>query len=357
MRSGNRHRPRAIDRATSRLHRAVVLAAAVGFATAGPALAHALDGAVPTNYRTRITSLDPHPPGLDVEVVEAGNRLELTNTTGTEAVVIGYQKEPYLRVGPGGVYENVRSPATYRNRTRFPTEVLPAKADATAEPEWEQVSGARRHRWHDHRVHYMGATDPPAVRADPGSEHVIIPTWEIPVVFGDERIAVRGDLVWVPGPSPWPWIAAGAAAGLAVAGAAFGAGPSVRRVVIPAALLALVALDATRLVGLAADASASPARALGSNPPALAAWVLGLLAAWRVAAGDARFGPALTAAAGVLFALGSATDLEVLSSSQLPTAAPVALVRLAVAAGLGVGLALVAAAFTPVAGRARLARA
>lgn len=357
MRRRNRPAASAVTGGMDGFGRALLLAAVMVFAAAPPALAHALDGAAPTNYRTRITSMEPHPPGLEVRVVEAGNRLELSNTTGTEVVVIGYKKEPYLRVGPRGVFENRNSPATYLNRSRFPSPQLPARADAQAEPEWEKVSDTRSYRWHDHRVHFMGAADPPVVRENPDTEHVIVPTWEVPLVWGDEEVSVRGDLVWVPGPSPWPWIAAGVVAGLAVAGAVFGAGGSLRRVVIPAALGAVVALDAGRLAGLATETSASLTKALGSNPQALIAWVLAVAAVWRVAAHDIRFGPALTAAAGVLFALGSVTDLAVLSSSQLPTAAPSVVVRLAVAAGLGVGLALLATAFAPAAARARSAGA
>ena len=40
-------------------------------------------------------------------------------------VVLGYDDEPYLRVGPRGVFENVKSPATYLNRSLTVTAAPP----------------------------------------------------------------------------------------------------------------------------------------------------------------------------------------------------------------------------------------
>ncbi|MGH9034447.1 MAG: hypothetical protein ACRD0O_01675, partial [Acidimicrobiia bacterium] len=200
------------------VRRATWMAAGLVLLTAPPAFAHALSGASPSNYRTRILSVEPQKPGLVVEVVEAGNRLLLTNGTGTDAVVLGYAQEPYLRVGPQGVFENLNSPATYRNRSRFPTAEVPARArDPKVAPEWKKVSDTNSVRFHDHRVHYMGLQPPSPVRADPGTEHVIIPAWEVPLVLGQEQVLVKGDLTWIPGPSSLPWLAIAAAAGLALA--------------------------------------------------------------------------------------------------------------------------------------------
>jgi len=47
--------------------------------------------------------------GLRIEAIDAGARLRLRNATGQEVVVLGYAGEPYLRVGPAGVFENRRS--------------------------------------------------------------------------------------------------------------------------------------------------------------------------------------------------------------------------------------------------------
>jgi hypothetical protein len=168
----------------------------------------------PTNYQTRIIAITPAVPGLDVRVRDPGDQLELTNTTGHDVVVLGYDHEPYLRVGPGGVSTNLRSPATYLNRDRFPTIRLPDQIDARAAPRWQRISRTPIAAWHDHRTHWMGGSDPPAVQAEPWREHVIIPKWQIELRDGRHPIVVTGDLRWIPTPQPaapprsprWPWL-------------------------------------------------------------------------------------------------------------------------------------------------------
>ena len=68
---------------------------------AAPAAAHGVGGLQPTNVRSRVLSIEPATPGVDVKVIENGRRLELTNASGATVVVSGYENEPYLRVGPG----------------------------------------------------------------------------------------------------------------------------------------------------------------------------------------------------------------------------------------------------------------
>jgi len=88
---------------------------------AGPAQAHVIGiGGRASNYRTDILDVTPPTPGLTVRVLDAGNQLELTNHSEREVIVLGYRSEPYLRVGPTGVYENKRSPSAYANRFANP---------------------------------------------------------------------------------------------------------------------------------------------------------------------------------------------------------------------------------------------
>lgn len=140
----------------------VGLALGLLVALATPAAAHsAAGGAEASNFKTRLSDVRPTVTGVDFEVIENGNRLQLTNTAPEDLVVLGYQQEPYLRVGPDGVFENRRSPATYLNQDRQATTPVPGSADPEAEPEWEKVSDGHVARWHDHRVHWMGEQDPP----------------------------------------------------------------------------------------------------------------------------------------------------------------------------------------------------
>ena len=97
---------------------ALSLAGAVLVAGAAPAGAHNVSGVSSTNYLTTLEGLSPETPGIEVEVVEKGSRIAVTNTNEDDVIVLGYEDEPYLRIGPDGVFENQRSPATYLNRDR-----------------------------------------------------------------------------------------------------------------------------------------------------------------------------------------------------------------------------------------------
>ncbi|GAA4469840.1 hypothetical protein [Phytohabitans houttuyneae] len=184
---------------------------------AAPAAAWAHGGDAPdaTNYRTLVTEA-PSMPGLSVRAVEAGARLELDNRTGRTIEVLGYDGEPYLEVRPDGVYENTRSPATYLNETLAGDTEPPATADPTQPPEWRRASGEPVARWHDHRIHWMSAEPPPAVRADPSREQRVR-DWVVPLRDGVSTMEVRGTLDWVPPPSPGLWWAFVIIVGIGVA--------------------------------------------------------------------------------------------------------------------------------------------
>ncbi|WP_253289798.1 hypothetical protein [Verrucosispora sioxanthis] len=170
-------------------------------ATAAPALAHGADAPNGTDYRVTVTAAGH--PDLRVRVIEAGARLELTNTGDTPVEVIGYSGEPYLRIGPDGVYENSRSPATYLNRTLVGDTALPAEADPAAEPRWHRVDGGTTARWHDQRALWREAEPPAQVRAAPDREHRVR-DW-VPLRGADGPAEIRGTPDWVPPPDAYTW--------------------------------------------------------------------------------------------------------------------------------------------------------
>src|SRR5438067_5168186 len=125
---------------------AVVFAGACVLVSTGaaPAEAHTVTGVQATNYKSEVVAVSPPLAGIRVRLRDLGNRVELRNTRQDDVVVLGYQGEPYLRVGPSGVYENKRSPAVYLNRATTVSTTnttLPRQADASAPPEWHRVSG------------------------------------------------------------------------------------------------------------------------------------------------------------------------------------------------------------------------
>ena len=113
----------------------VLLGMLAALALAGPATAHVGGEEAGSNFDGRIRAVTPAVPGLGVRVLQFGDELELVNDSASEVVVPGYQGEPYLRIGPDGVWRNTRSPATYINLDRYARVDLPATADHRADPE------------------------------------------------------------------------------------------------------------------------------------------------------------------------------------------------------------------------------
>jgi hypothetical protein len=144
-----------------------------------------------------VTGLQPDVPGLSLEVLDADDRLLLVNESGKTIVVLGYDGEPYLRVTPDGVFENIRSPSTYLNEDRYAEVDLPDAADAGALPEWRQIADEPRAEWHDHRIHWMSTVAPPVVRDDPGSPHRIL-DWEVLLEVDGSPATLAGTLDYSP---------------------------------------------------------------------------------------------------------------------------------------------------------------
>jgi hypothetical protein len=326
-------------RLARRLLQALVLSLVVLVTAALPASAHAVGGAAPTNYQTRILSVSPQVPGVTVRVVEAGARIELVNTSGQDVVVPGYGGEPYLKVGPGGVEENTRSPATYLNQTIDASTKPPGDADVKAAPAWREVNDGNTVAWHDHRTHWMGADPPPDVRQNPHQQHVIIPEWKIDLQRAGQPIVVTGDLTWVPGPSAVPWLIG--AAVLAVLIVLASRTPAWAGV-ITGALILLVVIDIVHTIGVWSGTATSVPVKLYSSVVPVAGWLVAVVAVLRMRAGQRESGVFFALFAAALALVSALGDLSALSSSQLVGGFPEWVTRLAVAArvGLAAGIAV-----------------
>jgi hypothetical protein len=320
----------------------VPLAWLVGMvASAAPASAHSVSGVGATNWQTTLTGVIPATPGLSVRVVENGSRLEVTNH-GPDVVVLGYEGEPYLRIGPHGVFINTRSPAAYLNCSRSGCSV-PATADAGATPRWEQFSNSQTALWHDHRIHWMGNQLPPDVARAPGQRHVQA-RFTVTLLQGSSRIEVKGDYTWVPGPGPFPWLVLAAA--LAAVAILVAVTRSWRVLAVATGLV--VAFDFGHAVAVAGSWSGGPvfrvAQLFEGSSYQIPGWILGALAVRLLSRGRprGRQAAACAGASAVLFT--GLLDFQVLARSQGPFAGPVALDRLCVAVCLGLGLGVVAGA-------------
>jgi hypothetical protein len=332
-------------RAGARAVLAVVAGLGAVVAGAPPASAHTVAGVAPTNYRSEVTDIVPDAGALHVRLFDLGRRIQLTNL-GDEVVVLGYQGEPYLRIGPAGTFENRRSPTLYQNRVvtgSTSNTTLPPQADATAAPTWHRISTGHTATWRDQRTRWEGP-DPVEVRQSPALTQVVVPHWAIQLRRGDAPVVIEGRITWVPGPHPWPWFAvAGAlAAGCAALGLLRRWGPAL------AGVLALaIALDAVRTVGVAVGSSSS----FGSVMVALLLGGLLSVAVWVIGVGTVnalqqqRHGGAMAAGGvGLFLAVYAAADASSLFRSQVPSAFPAEFTRLGIAGTLGMGVGLIGAA-------------
>ena len=318
--------------------------------TAPPASAHTITGVAPTDYRSEILGVNPNWAGVSVHLLDLGNRVELVNTGPVDVVVLGYQGEPYLRVGAAGVFENRRSPSVALNKatatgTATPTTtVAPAGAGALSPPSWRRTGGGHSVRWRDRRTRWEGP-GPAAVKAAPDQTHVVVPQWLIGLRRGNEDASVSGRITYVPGPSPVPWLAVAAALLAATV-----AGALVRRwgAALSAALAVIVAVDVVHSFGIAA-ASHDPVltqigRVVLGGIVATLGWIIGAAAIGPLQ--DEREGGMVGAAvAGFLLAAFSGVgDFTTLTRSQVPYAFSASAARAAVAVTMGAGFGLALAA-------------
>lgn len=299
----------------------VVVAGGV-FAPATPAFAHGGDAPDATAYRTTVTGLSTPEEGLSVRTVEAGARLELTNHTGHSVEVLGYDGEPYLDVRPDGTYQNVNSPAAYRNATLSGDNAVPETADPTAPPAWRKVSTATTVRWHDQRTHWLSPGMPPAAAAAPTRIHRLR-DWTVPLRAQARVFELRGTLDWVPPPRTALWWLGAGLLGLITIGLAHRWSGPIRPLTLLAGLAPL-AYAVTR----AADGADVP-------PVLIPTGLLALAAAWR-------HPPFFLALSGLVVAIfGGFNHASAFDAGVLPAAGPEWLARslVLISAGLGAGLA------------------
>ena len=328
----------------------VALMVLVFFASAPPAEAHTISGISATNYRSEILAVSPPDPNASVRLLELGRMVKLTNRGTTDLVVLGYDSEPYLRVGPRGVFENTNSPTLYKNRltAEGSTPETPKSATAKASPTWKRTGGGTTVKWRDQRTRWEGP-DAPSVTAAPDRRQVVVPSWSILLERGSSRLTVTGSIVYVPAPSLVPWailtvvlLLLTAAAGLTDRWGPF----------LSAAVALLLAVDVVQSIAsglLTGDAIPIVLlKVLLGGIFATVAWIVGVISIAPLQ--ESKEGALVGAGvAGLFIALFSGLqDLNTFVSSQAPSPLPDGLARAGIAIALGVGLGLVAAVFVTI---------
>jgi hypothetical protein len=311
--------------------------------TAAPAAAHGVGGAQPTNARSRVLHITPAVTGVSFSIVQNGRKVKLTNQSDAQVIVSGYSGEPYLRVGPGGVFQNSRSPAVFLNRTLNPPAKVPARYDASAAPVWHRLSGGSSATWHDHRAHSMS----------PGA--FAHSTWSIPLTVAGRPVLVAGDLTWVKAPPWWPWLVLTFVLALLIVLAAWRAW----RLTVMLVLVALTWGECMHVLGSWTDASPTLPGRFGAQLISFAAIAIGVFALNRVSRADEpdAVAPYVLVAAVVFIVAGGVGDVATWFRSQLPSALTPPIVRALVALALGGGAGLAVAAAMRLAPASRAVRA
>lgn len=310
-----------------------MLLVSVGAAPA--AGAHSTSGAPASDFSTELRGIRPRAPGVAARIDPDGERITLTVTAPrTTVVVSGYSDEPYLRIGPDGVFENRSSPAVRLNRTRIPTGA--AAKGPIPPPRWVRVSTGTTARWHDHRTHWMGGATPAAVRRDPDRAHVV-GHWRIPLRVDGRASGVDGVIRWDPPPTSWSWWLLALGIGAVVILAARIA----TRAVTLAVLAVLTVGETVHLWGSWPFSTATTIGRIGENLPSIAAVAITAITFGWVLRRGVRSGAPLLIVTG-LFCLvaGGLADVAALSHSWIPTRVTPDLARLLVACALGGGLGL-----------------
>jgi hypothetical protein len=163
-----------------RLSAAVVVAA---LATPAAAAAHPRGPAIALDERALVRRVTA--AGVQASIVDGDRKLRLTVRPGVRLVVLGYLREPVLRLSATGVEVNSASPTAL-------TDGLAKRPQG-----WIVAGKGPTFTWHDHRI----APRLPAT--------ITRARWSIPLLVDGRRAAVEGELMRKRKPAVWPWLALG----------------------------------------------------------------------------------------------------------------------------------------------------
>jgi hypothetical protein len=201
------------------MSRPVLFLAVAALVAAADASAHGRSG-LGRGYVSTVAGLKPNVLGVVVVVLGGDDRLRLSNYSGKTIVILGYEREPYLRFDAKGVWANTLSPATHLNRLRRPPPLVPGVADSDAPPRWRLATRGFSYEWHDHRIHWTATQPPPAVKEAPREVHLIF-NWRVPGRADGKPFAITGFLGYVPPSrstgSDIKWVVLAAATGFGAA--------------------------------------------------------------------------------------------------------------------------------------------
>ena len=170
--------------------RSLIFAAAATLLAAPNASAHIRSGAVAVDYRTRVSALPMRLRGvIEVRIYESDRAVHLSVAPGHTVVVLGYLREPFVRVTSAGV--EVKPSAPTAGAAGLVTGVRPHSVG------WKSLSRKRSVTWHDNRVRALA----------PGIDRA---NWTVPLIVDGDPTSIQGELLRLEEPPLWPWLVFGA---------------------------------------------------------------------------------------------------------------------------------------------------
>lgn len=165
-------------------------------------------GPAPKGFVAKVERVQPPVPGLEVTILGGDERMRMINRSERTITLEGYDGEPYLRLGPDGLYVNNRSPAVWLNADRLGATPVPPSADPAASPDWLKIRSEQVVEWHEHRAQWMSTVPPPSVLRSPDERHLVF-DWTVPGTVDGSPLTISGRLEYVPAGtaagSSFPW--------------------------------------------------------------------------------------------------------------------------------------------------------
>jgi hypothetical protein len=145
------------------------------------------------HFKTQIDT--PTVDGLEIRTAEGPvPGLFVRNETDDVLHVEGVSGEPFLRIGPSGVYANVRSPSYFTSALQR-IETVPSNVDAGASPRWRRVSELPIWGWLERRAAVPSSLQE---RSLLGSERRPVLEWTTDMKLGERSLPLDGRVLWVP---------------------------------------------------------------------------------------------------------------------------------------------------------------
>ena len=155
----------------------VALAACAAAAAIRPpsADAHVGSGLISTSYEARIDAIRPPVPGVTATVLDGDLKLRIDADPPHVVTVLGVIHEPFIRIGPGGVFVSSRSPTAESDGLVTLPQMRVAR--------WIRLSGGHSFAWHENRLRPVPSVSGVDRR---------VAGWSIPLLVDGRPVTVTG---------------------------------------------------------------------------------------------------------------------------------------------------------------------